>query len=131
MLFSIAFVILFTFGGFTGLMLSIAAADIQYHDTYFVVAHFHYVMVAGAVFSEQAGLLLVAKRCGKMYDETMGKVQFWIAFIGFNITFMPQHLWASRYAKTLCRLWITVCRLEYGFKHWRLYVRCCADTIPV
>ena len=47
MLFSIAFVILFTFGGFTGLMLSIAAADMQYHDTYFVVAHFHYVMVAG------------------------------------------------------------------------------------
>ena len=92
MLFSIAFVILFTFGGFTGMMLSIAAADIQYHDTYFVVAHFHYVMVAGAVFSGTAAVYYwLPKWCGRMYDETMGKVQFWIAFIAFNITFMPQH----------------------------------------
>ena len=92
MLFSIAFVILFTFGGFTGMMLSIAAADMQYHDTYFVVAHFHYVMVAGAVFSGTAAVYYwLPKWCGKMYDETMGKVQFWIAFIGFNIAFMPQH----------------------------------------
>ena len=92
MLFSIAFVILFTFGGFTGMMLSIAAADMQYHDTYFVVAHFHYVMVAGAVFSGTAAVYYwLPKWCGRMYDETMGKVQFWIAFIGFNITFMPQH----------------------------------------
>ena len=92
MLFSIAFVILFTFGGFTGMMLSIAAADTQYHDTYFVVAHFHYVMVAGAVFSGTAAVYYwLPKWCGRMYDETMGKVQFWIAFIAFNITFMPQH----------------------------------------
>jgi cytochrome c oxidase subunit 1 len=74
------------------MMLSIAAADIQYHDTYFVVAHFHYVMVAGAVFSGTAAVYYwLPKWCGKMYDETMGKLQFWIAFIGFNITFMPQH----------------------------------------
>jgi len=92
MLFSIAFVILFTFGGFTGLMLSIAAADMQYHDTYFVVAHFHYVMVAGAVFSGTAAIYYwLPKWCGKMYNETMGQVQFWVAFIGFNIAFMPQH----------------------------------------
>jgi len=92
MLFAIAFVILFTIGGFTGLMLSIAPSDIQYHDTYFVVAHFHYVMVAGAVFSGTAAVYYwLPKWCGRMYNETMGKLQFWIAFIGFNITFFPQH----------------------------------------
>ncbi len=92
MLFAIAFVILFTLGGFTGLMLSIAPSDIQYHDTYFVVAHFHYVMVAGAVFSMSAAVYYwLPKWCGRMYSEGMGKLHFWVSFIGFNITFFPQH----------------------------------------
>lgn len=92
MLFSIAFVFLFTVGGFTGLMLSIAPVDFQYHDSYFVVAHFHYTMVAGAIFSMSAAVYYwLPKWCGKMYNETMGKVHFWIAFIGFNLTFFPQH----------------------------------------
>ena len=92
MLFAIAFVILFTIGGFTGLMLAIAPADVQYHDTYFVVAHFHYVMVAGSLFSATAAVYYwLPKWCGRMYNETMGKVQFWISFIGFNVTFFPQH----------------------------------------
>ena len=92
MLFAIAFVILFTLGGFTGLMLSIAPADIQYHDTYFVVAHFHYVMVAGAVFSMSAAVYYwLPKWSGRMYSESMGKLHFWVSFIGFNITFFPQH----------------------------------------
>jgi cytochrome c oxidase subunit 1 len=92
MLFSIGFLVLFTIGGFTGLMLSIAPADFQYHDTYFVVAHFHYVMVAGAVFSMTAAVYFwLPKWTGRMYNETMGKVHFWISFIGFNITFFPQH----------------------------------------
>ncbi|MGB2192133.1 MAG: cbb3-type cytochrome c oxidase subunit I, partial [Luminiphilus sp.] len=83
---------LFTLGGFTGLMLSIAPADFQYHDTYFVVAHFHYVMVAGAVFSMTAAVYYwLPKWCGRMYSEAMGKTHFWISFIGFNITFFPQH----------------------------------------
>jgi cytochrome c oxidase subunit 1 len=84
--------VLFTIGGFTGLMLSIAPADFQYHDTYFVVAHFHYVMVAGAVFSMTAAIYFwLPKWTGRMYNETMGKVHFWVSFIGFNITFFPQH----------------------------------------
>ncbi len=92
MLFSIAFVVLFTMGGFTGLMLGIAPSDIQYHDSYFVVAHFHYTMVAGAIFSMEAGVYYwLPKWTGKMYNETLGKTQFWIAFVGFNLTFMPQH----------------------------------------
>jgi len=92
MLFSIAFVILFTIGGFSGLMLAIAPADFQYHDTYFVVAHFHYVLVPGAIFSITAGVYYwLPKWCGNMYNETMGKVQFWVAFVGLNLTFFPMH----------------------------------------
>jgi cytochrome c oxidase subunit 1 len=73
-------------------MLSIAPADFQYHDTYFVVAHFHYVMVAGAVFSMTAAIYFwLPKWTGRMYNETMGKVHFWVSFIGFNVTFFPQH----------------------------------------
>lgn len=92
MLFSMAFVILFTIGGFSGLMLAIAPADFQYHDTYFVVAHFHYVLVPGAIFSITAGVYYwLPKWCGNMYNETMGKTHFWLAFIGLNVTFFPMH----------------------------------------
>jgi cytochrome c oxidase subunit 1 len=92
MLFSIGFVFLFTIGGFTGVMLSLAPVDFQYHDSYFVVAHFHYVMVAGAVFSMSAAVYYwLPKWCGKMYNESMGKAHFWISFVGFNLTFFPQH----------------------------------------
>ena len=92
MLFSIAFVVLFTIGGFSGLMLSIAPADFQYHDTYFVVAHFHYVLVPGAIFAIFAATYYwLPKWTGHMYDETLGKVHFWMSFIGMNLTFFPMH----------------------------------------
>ncbi|WP_226643804.1 cytochrome c oxidase subunit I [Microbulbifer variabilis] len=92
MLFAIAFIILFAIGGFSGLMLAIAPADFQYHDTYFVVAHFHYVLVPGAIFSITAGVYYwLPKWTGNMYNETMGKVHFWLAFIGLNLTFFPMH----------------------------------------
>ncbi len=92
MLFSLAFVVLFTIGGFSGLMLAIAPADFQYHDTYFVVAHFHYVLVPGAIFSITAAVYYwLPKWCGNMYNETMGKTHFWMAFIGLNLTFFPMH----------------------------------------
>lgn len=92
MLFSIAFVILFTIGGFSGLMLAIAPADFQYHDTYFVVAHFHYVLVPGAIFSITAAVYYwLPKWSGRMYSEVMGKTHFWLAFIGLNVTFFPMH----------------------------------------
>jgi len=92
MLFACAFVVLFTIGGFSGLMLAIAPADFQYHDTYFVVAHFHYVLVPGAIFGIYAGVYYwLPKWCGHMYDETLGKVHFWLSFVGMNLAFFPMH----------------------------------------
>jgi cytochrome c oxidase subunit 1 len=92
MLFSIAFVILFTIGGFSGLMLALAPADFQYHDTYFVVAHFHYVLVTGAAFSIMAAAYYwLPKWSGNMYSETWGKIHFWSSVISVNVLFFPQH----------------------------------------
>jgi len=92
MLFAVAFVVLFTVGGFSGIMLAIAPIDFQYQDTYFVVAHFHYVLVPGAVFGIVAGVYYwLPKWCGRMYDESLGKLHFWLSFIGLNLTFFPMH----------------------------------------
>lgn len=92
MLFSLAFVMLFSIGGFTGLMMAIAPADFQYHDTYFIVAHFHYVLVPGAVFALMAAVYFwLPKWTGHMYDETLGKVHFWLSAISVNVLFFPQH----------------------------------------
>jgi cytochrome c oxidase subunit 1 len=92
MLFAVAFVILFTIGGFSGLMLGITPADFQYHDTYFVVAHFHYVLVTGAIFAMMAGVYYwLPKFTGHMYDEKLGKWHFWLSVISVNVLFFPQH----------------------------------------
>jgi cytochrome c oxidase subunit 1 len=92
MLWALSFVFLFTIGGFSGLMLGIAPADIQYHDTYFVVAHFHYVLVTGALWGIIAAVFYwLPKWTGKMYNETLGKVHFWWSLISVNVVFFPQH----------------------------------------
>jgi cytochrome c oxidase subunit 1 len=92
MLFSIGFLFLFTLGGFSGLVLSMTAVDVQLHDTYYVVAHFHYVMVAGALFSAYAGAYYwLPKWTGHMYDEKLGKLHFWLSIVFFNMTFFVQH----------------------------------------
>lgn len=92
MLWAIAFVFLFTIGGLTGLMLGVVPADFQYHDTYFVVAHFHYVLVTGAIFGIIAGVYYwLPKWTGNMYDEKLGKLHFWLSVISINILFFPQH----------------------------------------
>jgi cytochrome c oxidase subunit 1 len=92
MLFAIGFLLLFTIGGFSGLVLSIVPIDIQAHDTYYVVAHFHYVMVAGALFSAFAGIYFwLPKWTGHMYNEMLGKWHFWLSFIFFNMIFFVQH----------------------------------------
>jgi cytochrome c oxidase subunit 1 len=92
MLWAIAFVFLFTIGGFSGLMLAITPADFQYHDTYFVVAHFHYVLVTGALFSIIGAVYYwLPKWTGHMYDEKLGKLHFWLTVIFANVTFFPMH----------------------------------------
>jgi cytochrome c oxidase subunit 1 len=92
MLFAIAFVFLFTIGGFSGLMLAMAPVDFQYHNTYFVVAHFHYVLVPGACFAIIAAIYYwIPKWTGRMYNEFWGKVHFWWSAVWINVLFFPQH----------------------------------------
>jgi cytochrome c oxidase subunit 1 len=92
MLWAFGFLFLFTVGGVTGIVLSQAGIDRAYHDTYYVVAHFHYVMSLGAVFCIFAGIYYwIGKMSGRQYPEWAGKLHFWTMFIGANITFFPQH----------------------------------------
>lgn len=92
MLFAIGFLFLFTVGGVTGVVLSNAGVDTALHDTYYVVAHFHYVMSLGALFAAFAAFYYwIGKMSGRQYNETLGKIHFWLTFIGANITFFPQH----------------------------------------
>jgi cytochrome c oxidase subunit I len=90
--YAVAFIPSFVAGGVTGVMLASAAQDFQYHDTYFVVAHFHYVIVGGVVFALLAGAHLYwPKMFGTMLNEFLGKITFWLFFIGFHLTFFIQH----------------------------------------
>ncbi|MFD2043981.1 cytochrome c oxidase subunit I [Ornithinibacillus salinisoli] len=92
MLWALGFIPTFTLGGMTGVMVAASVADYQYHDTYFVVAHFHYVIVGGVVFGIFAGLhYWWPKIFGKILHEGMGKITFWTFFIGFHLTFFIQH----------------------------------------
>jgi cytochrome c oxidase subunit 1 len=93
MLYSVAFIPSFLVGGMTGVMLSVAPADYQYHDSYFVIADFHYVILGGVVFGLFAGLYYwFPLMFGKQLNEFWGKIQFWLFFIGFRLTFLPQHI---------------------------------------
>jgi len=92
MLFALGFLVMFTFGGFSGLMLALVPADYQYRDSYFVVAHFHYVLVSGSLFTIIAGIYYwLPKWTGRMYSETLGQWHFWLTVIGMNLTFLPMH----------------------------------------
>ncbi len=92
MVFALRFVFLFTIGGLTGVVLANASMDVAVHDTYYVVAHFHYVLSMGAVFSLFAGFYYWSPKIfGRMHSEVLGQIQFWTLFIGVNMTFFPQH----------------------------------------
>tara|TARA_B110000263_G_C15269306_1_gene492666 strand:- start:280 stop:1572 length:1293 start_codon:yes stop_codon:yes gene_type:complete len=92
MLFALGFVVMFTIGGFSGLMLAVAPVDFQYHDTFFVVAHLHYVLYPGAIFATMAAVYYwIPKWTGHMYDERLAKIHFWTAVIALNLTFFPMH----------------------------------------
>jgi cytochrome c oxidase subunit I len=92
MLFALGFIWMFMFGGFSGIMHSAAPADAQQQDSYFVVAHFHYVLIGGSIFALLAGIhYWFPLIFGRKVSEAQGKVSFWIIFVGFNVTFFPMH----------------------------------------
>jgi cytochrome c oxidase subunit I+III len=93
LLWVIGFIVLFVLGGMTGIMLASVALDLQVHDTFFVVAHFHYVLIGGAVFPLFGAIYYwFPKWTGRMLNETLGKWHFWLFFTGFNLTFFPMHI---------------------------------------
>jgi cytochrome c oxidase subunit 1 len=92
MLFALSFLFLFTIGGFSGVMLAIVPVDFQYNQTYFVVAHFHYVLVPGAIFAIMGAVYYwIPKWTGHMYSMSLAKWHFWLSTIFVNVLFFPQH----------------------------------------
>ena len=93
LLFIIGFIVTFVIGGLTGVMVASVPFDTQVHDTYFVVAHFHYVLIGGAVFPLIGAIYYwFPKMTGRMMSETLGRISFWLIFVGFHLTFFPMHI---------------------------------------
>jgi len=125
MLFALGFITMFTLGGISGIMLAVIPVVIHVSDTYFVVAHIHYVLFGGSVFTIFAGLYhWFPKMTGRMYDESLGKIHFWLSFVFFNLTFGPMHFVGvdgmprrvADYAEQFATLnmFISVCSFIFG-----------------
>ena len=135
MLWSIGFMVTFLLGGLTGVLLASPPLDWHVSDTYFVVAHFHYVVFGTVVFAANAGVAFwFPKMCGRMMDERLGKLQFWMTFIGFHGTFLIQH-WlgnegmARRYVEYLPTDGFTT--LNVDLDDLRVRARCLDPAVPL
>ena len=125
MMFAIAFLVEFTIGGLSGIAFSIVPIDWQFTDTYYVVAHLHYVFIGGTIFGLFAGLFYwFPKMTGKMLNEKLGKWFFWLFVIGFNLTFLVQHVLGilgmprqSVYLSKSSMVW----HIKFHFNNRRIY----------
>jgi cytochrome c oxidase subunit 1 len=130
MLFAVGFLCLFTIGGFSGLVLAVVPVDITLHNTYYVVAHFHYVLVSGALFAIIAGIYFwLPKWSGKMYNEGLGKLHFWLSMIGFNVAFFPQHFLGLAACRGASRLRAAIPRVERDLDDRRVPLRLLAASL--
>jgi cytochrome c oxidase subunit 1 len=128
MLFSLGFIGMFVIGGLSGVTHSVVPADTQQTDTYYIVAHFHYVLFGGALFGIFSGLYYwFPKVWGKMYNETLGKIHFWLMLIGFNLTFGPMH-WLGLQGQVR-RTWVYA--EETNLQFWNIIVTIGAFIIAV
>ena len=128
MLFALGFIGMFVIGGLSGVTHSVVPADTQQTDTYYIVAHFHYVLFGGALFGIFSGLYFwFPKVWGRMYNETMGKIHFWLMLIGFNVTFGPMH-WLGLQGQVR-RTWVYAEETNLGF--WNLIVTIGAFILAV
>lgn len=126
MLYALAFIAMFSIGGFSGIMHSAAASDYQQHDTYFIVAHFHYVLVGGSIAGLLGGLSYwFPKMTGRLLNEKLGVTAFWTFFVGFNGTFYPMHILGINGMPRR----IYTYGADMGFSFWNLFVTCMAFVL--